>query len=410
MPSRKINAMPSFDNMNMHPGDSGRRRRPGEGRGGYVPSTRAGRDDPRRTSLGSQARGGGRKGRTVQSQRGQGQYRSERNYRTLAGHDTGYSLKGRGQRINFDSRTRDLLGRYGISNRMLLLAAAGVVLLLILVLSVSSCVRGCSPQAQGTSDSTEVNQWDSRVAAGVSEHLTSELTLALNQQEKITQIAQNANKYADERICELATLEPESIDFVAAFPTAEKTSSAYGEGNERGSFPLLYNWDVRWGYVDYAGSVLGVNGSGPTTMAMAYMGLTGKTEKSPADFAKDASDKRYVTEKEPFTSAEFFAFEAGELGLDAKEYTPSGDNLSTILSEGGRVVAVQLKANFTSPYAHWALVVGKNSDGSVSLYDPCSAKASSHSWTVGAIGNNSEAFCALSHNAEAATEAGAEGA
>ncbi|OFK23323.1 hypothetical protein [Olsenella sp. HMSC062G07] len=373
-------------------------RRPSDGNAPYVPSTRVGRDDPRRTSIGSQSRGG-RGSRAIGPQRRNSKYRSDQNYRTITGRDTGYSLRGRSQQINFDGRRRDLLARYGISNRMLVLAAAALVLVLILILGVSSCVRGCTAKqaATGNDDQASTNQWDARVAVGASQELTGKFSPALDRGEKLAAIAKSADQYPDPRIPELAVNEPEAVDFVSAYATAEHKPTDYGQPNDKGSFPLLYDWDVRWGYVDYAGSVMGVTGSGPTSLAMAYMGLTGKTDKTPAAFAADAQDKGYGTTDDASTTGDLFTYEATQLGLGCKAYTsPSAETLEDILSVKGAVAIVGLKAGFDGPYAHWALVVRKNDDGSVTLHDPTSAAASGHSWSVGTVAANATSFYALS--------------
>lgn len=353
-----------------------------------------------------------RQGRTLKgtshpSQRGQGRYRSERNYRSIAGHDTGYSLKS--HRIGFERGSGGLLGRHGLSNRSLLLLLAGIVLLLVLIAGVSSCVRSCSSPARSdqgaqSSQSDGGNSLDSRVAAGVSDGLTTKFSTALDHGEKVAQIAANANRYADERLCELALLEPDAIDFVTAVPTAEKTAQPYQEAITRGTFPELYDWDIRWGFVDYAGSNIGVNGSGPTSLAIAYMGLTGKSDKSPADLAADAANGSYTTTEEIATKTDFFASEAQKLGLTLHEYTASGENLTTILADNPSVaVIVQLAANFDTPYVHWAVVVGTNQDGSVILRDPSSKHASSHGWSAGTIGSNSSVFYALTYDGSSST-------
>ncbi len=373
-------------------------RRPPRGRSSYVPSTRVGRDEPRRTSIGSQSRGGSR---PVPRQGRNSRYKSEQNYRTLSGRDTGYSLKGHKQKqLNFEKRHGGLLSRYGISNRMLALIAALVVIILIIVLGISSCVRGANEKAkQEEEEVTSTNQWDSRVADGIDQDLTGKFSSELDRNEKLANIAKNANRYSDTRMLELALAEPEAIDFVAAYPDAEHQASDYGSENKEGDYPLLYDWDSRWGSADYAGSAIAVTGSGPTAFAMAYMGLTGDTGKTPATFASDATDKNYTTTDTIGTTGDLFTYEAEQNGLSCKQYsTPSSKTLEAILETKGTVVIVQLKKGLGNPDApaHWALVVSQNEDGSVTLYDPTSSQNSNHTWSVGSIAKSSNSFYALS--------------
>jgi hypothetical protein len=332
------------------------------------------------------------KGHSHQSTRRDGKYRSDHNYRTLTGHDTGYSLGGK-------RRGRSPLGGGG-QRRELILAVVAIVALVVLILGISSCARGCSKGSDVTSDSAAAsgtgNEADSRVSAGASSELTQEFTTALDSNEKLAKIARSAGDYSDQRLPELALLEPDAISFVASQPNASTKASSYDDEVKQGTYPQLLDWDSRWGNVSYAGSVLAVTGSGPTSLSIAYMGLTGKSDKTPADIASASTSAGYATDSDPFTSDDLFSKGTADLGLTCTGYTPSSDNLYSILSEGGSVVVVKLKKDFDSPYEHWAVVTALNDDNSVTLCDPTSKQASSHTWAMGTIAGSSEGFYALS--------------
>ncbi|MBP3884871.1 MAG: hypothetical protein J6D54_08060 [Olsenella sp.] len=319
-------------------------------------------------------------------------YKSDHNYKSLSGHDTGYNLRrggmGRGHRSAFPRR--------GIDRRTAVLIGGAIAILVILFIVISSCTRSCSSQRTQDEqrEQREVNSYDSRVASGVSEALTNKFTPTLDKNEKLAWIAENANLYSDEHLPELALRESAAIDFVASVPSHDKTETSYGEGVEKNSYPQLYDWDTRWGYVEYGGSNVGVNGSALTSLAMAYMGLTGKTDHSISDLAKLAQEGNYVT-SDGGTSEGFFTGVAESIGLVAREYTPSGDNITLALGEGEPVI-VRLNAGFTTPYAHWAVVVSQNSDGSVTMYDPDSTSASTHTWAPGTIAGKTSKMFAMS--------------
>lgn len=359
------------------------------------------------------SRGRGQRPRTNDARRREtgAPYRSNRNYRTMSGHDTGLNVR-KNSNINFDRRRsrgrrpQGPLARFGIDNRMLLTLVAGVVIIIVFIFVVSSCVRSCSSPAEDTSTSaTEVNSYDDRVAAGVSESLTNRFTSALDEGETLAWIAAHADEYADERLPELALRESTAIDFVASVPDADSTAGSYTEGTEQGSYPLLYDWDTRWGYVSYAGSIMGVTGSGPTTLSMAYMGATGENDQTPDVLAQLASEGGYADESTGTTSA-FFTDVGGQIGLSVQELEPSTDNLSYVLANG-QVAIVQLNASFTTPYVHWALVVCSNEDGSVTLYDPDSSEASLHTWAPGTITQNASILCAVSAGTQTTDSTGA---
>ncbi len=372
----------------------------GTGREGYVPGTRAGRgENPRQSHIGSNK--GGRDSRPVQKQHKDSLYRSERNYRTLAGHDTGYTLKGRrngrSNGLSYGSHRHGLLGRYDISNRMLIALAAAAVVVVMLVLGVSSCMGSLGSKKNAASQEQQ-NQWDARVSAKTSQGLTSKLTPRLDVADKLLDIAKKADTYASERIPELATLDDGAVAFVAALDGAEKNSRTYDDPVEKGSYPLFYTWDTRWGYVDFAGNVLGVTGSGPTALSMAYMGLVGKADQTPATIAHTATEEGLTNTEDPFVNDGFVPTMAEKIGLTSREGTASADGVSSALGNGSVALAL-LKPDFTTPYAHWAFVTGPNSDRSVNLLDPTSSKASAHAWSAGTIGENISALYTLSYTA-----------
>ena len=133
----------------------------------------------------------------------------------------------------------------------------------------------------------------------------------------------------------------------------------------QGEAPQLWCWDARWGAVDYAGRALAITGSGPTALSMAYMGLTGTNDKSPADLAQQASDAGAAT-GDSAMAASFLESSAEGLGLSYKSYTSNADNLSQAL-DAGTYVLLETKAGSITSTAHWILLVSENEDGSITV-------------------------------------------
>lgn len=280
----------------------------------------------------------------------------------------GYPLKARN--INFQSGR----ARRTDSWRLVILAAIAIVLLILVIVGVSSCVRGCSAE-QGSS---EVNSVDARVAAGVPEDLTREFSSELNRGEKLAEIAANAGQYSDQGLLELALSQPDAIDFVAAYPESDKTAQGYDDAVSAGTVPELYCWDSRWGAVDYAGRPLALTGSGPTALSMAYMAITGKGDRTPADIAKLVSDAGKTSEGSGM-SGDFLTESLGDLGLTCTSTTSNADNLAQAL-DTGTYVLMEVSADTLTDSAHWVIVTGENDDGSVEVHDPTSPEAASHAW------------------------------
>lgn len=313
--------------------------------------------------------------------------------RSGRGGGRGYALKPRS--INFQSDR----GRRNDNRRLLILLALAVVLVVLLVVGISSCVRSCGSDQDG---SAETNALDSRVAAGVSEELTGEFTTALDRGEKLAQIAANASAYDDEGLLELALSEPDAIDFVAAYPEAEKTAQAYEDSVSQGTVPELYCWDSRWGNVDYAGRALALTGSGPTALAMAYMGLTGTADQTPATVAELVSEAG-AAEGDSSMSAEFLTDSLSDLGLSCTSSTSNADNLTELL-DAGTYVLLEASAGSLTDAAHWVVVVSENDDGSLVVYDPTSPEVSAHAWDAANLASSCNTLYGISLAEDEASE------
>ena len=307
----------------------------------------------------------------------------------------GYPVRARS--INFQSNRNRI---FGIDRQLLILGALAVVLLVLVVAGVSSCVRSCSSSGSGG----DANPVDSRVAAGVSEELTGKFATELNRDEKLAQIAATADKYSDQGLLELALDVPEAIDFVASYPDAEKVAQPYADAVTKGEAPQLWCWDARWGAVDYAGHPLAVSGSGPTVVSMAYMGLTGNNDKSPADIAQAVTEADYAT-GDSAMSADYLQGAAEDLGLTYASYVSNGDNLEQML-DSGTYLLIEAKAGTLTDMAHWVLLVSQNEDGTVQVYDPTSPDVSEHPWAPATLAASCDNLYALrtADNASDSTE------
>lgn len=296
----------------------------------------------------------------------------------------GYPLRARS--INFQGGR----GRRMSDRRTFILAALGVVVAILLVVGISSCVRGCTDAREEAQQEAQAEAENTRVAAGLSDDLTKQLETALDRNDKLAAIAASADKYADTALIELALAHPEAIDFVASYPDAEKTAQAYTDAVTKDEAPELYCWDARWGAVDYGGHALAVTGSGPVAFSMAYMGLTGQADKTPADMASLATEANAAT-GDSGTDGAFFKSAAESLGLSVSSHESTAENVTQVL-DSGVYLLVEAKAGTLSDDTHWVLVVSENSDGTVGIYDPTDPSASEHDWAASTIASSCDTF------------------
>ena len=349
--------------------------------------------DTRSSNTGSVSSSGTRR---VQARGGSSaQYRSSKNRRSRSGYSLGTRSSGIGRRRG------GLINQALEDPRLLLFLIVGFALVVALIFGLFSLVRGCV--AKRTQKQQADSEEDTRVSLSVSSEMASKYTEELDRYELLSQIAQNAEAVGDERLLQLALDEPSAVEFVAGYLNdTPKKAQAYEDNVSTGYYPKLYDWDTRWGYVTYGDAPMALTGSGPTSLAMAYMGLKGKADQTPDTIATLATKQEGI-DKVYGTSSDFFLENAESLGLDIQEYSASGENLTDIL-ESGTVILVQLRERSLTDNAHWALAISKNLDGSINLYDPTSSAVTEHPWDPDTIAAGSDAFYVLTAMAEADAE------
>ena len=208
------------------------------------------------------------------------------------------------------------------------------------------------------------------------------------------------------KILRLAAVEPQSVPYVRSFPTqypstdaSDDTSLAMDEHSPSPdvpdtNVPHLYQWDRRWGNTVYSSAAFGLTGCGPTSLAMVYQGVTGKTDINPHDMAVMAEERGYMSEFQGTENA-FFTEMAPELGMTCTEVYPAAETLTEALSNKQVVIALLAPGLFTTT-GHFFVLTGLTDDGQVILNDPYSYERSSQTWPAETIANEATIFYAYS--------------
>ena len=191
------------------------------------------------------------------------------------------------------------------------------------------------------------------------------------------------------KMLELASKDPQAIDYVADFPQSypQSVGNAYSDTVQKGTVPDLKQWDERWGYVEYCGAAIGSTGCCPTSLSMVYMALTGKTDKTPADMAALATADGYAVDGEG-TIGNFLPDEAAKLGLTCNVFYPSAESLVWFLQNGFVVIVNVGPGDFTDS-GHFFVARGVASDGSIQINDPYSSVNTAKTWDANSIANQS---------------------
>ena len=209
------------------------------------------------------------------------------------------------------------------------------------------------------------------------------LTAGILHQTKSTEIP-----YA---LTEFAEKYPEVADFVSDYPAHHNDHPSKDISGEvtKGVISLFIQWDERWGYEDYGGNFLGVNGCGPTCLSMVVCGLTGRTDANPYAVACYSNSMGYYTPGSG-TSWALMTDGAEHYGLKAERLTISVNALTDALSQGYVIIASMKPGDFTYT-GHYIVLTGLDSDGRVRVNDSNSRVNSARIWDAQVLADQMKA-------------------
>lgn len=195
----------------------------------------------------------------------------------------------------------------------------------------------------------------------------------------------HGEKELPESLRKLYVVNEEARDFVLAYDEKKNKHFKIDLTREvtKGTVPALLQWDERWGYEKYGEGLIAVNGCGPTTLSMVYMGLSGDTSMHPLAMAKLAEEKGY------YVSGSGSAWSmmkdlARSLGLDSRSGICDVAHIKEQLSMGHPVICIMGPGDFTYN-GHFIVLTGMTKDGKIKVNDPNSRKNTEAEWDAQTI-------------------------
>ena len=261
--------------------------------------------------------------------------------------------------------------------------------------SASASSSASSASAETVTPDTSVDRQEELVNL-IGEDATGKLLTQARTNTQALWIAAHPDRYAFDgievqlKVLKLAADEPAAIPYVREFPSQYPSADVRDDGSVAmdtrspssdvpdTKVPHLYQWDRRWGNTVYSSTALGLTGCGPTSLAMVYQGVTGKSDLSPHDLAAIAEDRGYMSTYEG-TDSSFLTDMAGELGMYCETPYPTSDSIVSAL-EGGAVIIANLGPGQFTEHGHFFVLAGLADDGKVIINDPYSATRSSQTW------------------------------
>ncbi len=201
----------------------------------------------------------------------------------------------------------------------------------------------------------------------------------------IAEICQDFSRYPDKLLEALAN-NPEMAGFVSGYPEAEKKAAGgLTEGEKEQEFPLLLQWDPRWGYAEYGDeSNIGLSGCGPTCISMVLFYLTRDESLTPDRIAEYSMNNGYYLAG---TGTRWALMEdvPKKYGLEVAQPGADEKTAKSALDEGCVIICSMAPGDFTAG-GHFIVIYGYDPEGFL-VNDPnCVARSRQH-WTWSTLEN-----------------------
>lgn len=192
----------------------------------------------------------------------------------------------------------------------------------------------------------------------------------------------NKDIYIPDSLLELKEKYPETADFVDSYAEYQDTELDMDISDEivEGEIPLFIQWDKRWGYCMYGNDFFGVNGCGPTCLAMVVCGLTNDSEYNPYDIAMFSMSNDYYISGQG-TSWNLMTEGARNLGLTVESGNITQWYIEHNLSSQSPMICSMEPGDFTYT-GHFIVLTGIDEDGKIIVNDPNSYINSKKHWEI----------------------------
>lgn len=223
------------------------------------------------------------------------------------------------------------------------------------------------------------------------------------QEQLLAKLSGEAKKYNDKQIqsivdnaniiplylIRLAVMHPESIPYVAGYPTRKLNQPINIDSYyTKGKIPLFQQWDKQWGYDTYGNGPIAMDGCGPTSVAMVVVGLTGNLNVNPRVIA-EYGEKHGGYVYNQGSSSVLMTSVAEHFGV--KETEISEGQVKDSLRAGHPVIVSLGPGEFTLT-GHLIVLSGITKDGRIIMNNPDSVKDSETTWSLQDIANSAMVY------------------
>ncbi len=192
-------------------------------------------------------------------------------------------------------------------------------------------------------------------------------------------IYDNIDVYPENLLAALCN-NPNMIDYVKGYLSADRKhaqSCKLTKKEKAQDFPLLIQWDNRWGYLRYGDDSIGLSGCAPTCLSMVVIGLTGDTSATPDAISKFAQRNGYYADGIG-TKWSLMTEGCQEYNITSEELKLSKAGILSSLESGHPIICSMGAGDFTSA-GHFIVLAGVK-DGKIQVNDPNNRQRSEQLW------------------------------
>lgn len=190
-------------------------------------------------------------------------------------------------------------------------------------------------------------------------------------------IYENYDKYPEELLSALCN-NPEMLSYVQGYLDAEPVATGgFTQEELDADFPLLIQWDKRWGYASYGSSNIAISGCAPTCLSMVVLALTGNPDATPDQVAAYAESAGYY-QAGTGTSWSLMTEGCEHFGIHGTELSLDESVIRRHLQNGEPIICSMRPGDFTTS-GHFIVLMGE-ADGRIRVCDPNSRERSEVLW------------------------------
>lgn len=172
---------------------------------------------------------------------------------------------------------------------------------------------------------------------------------------------------------------PEILDFVLKYPDTDAVpTGGFSKKEKKETYPLLIQWDARWGYAPYGNDNIGISGCGPTCLSMVIYSLTKNEEATPNAIADFSMAGGYYVSGTG-TAWTLMTDAPAQYGIKTTQIPLEEPVMADCLNQGQMLICSVGAGDFTDQ-GHFIVIYGYNEEGFL-INDPFSHENSSKAWS-----------------------------